>query len=292
MQNWYSKSAEEVSKELSVSLSVGLTSDKVDELIQKYGYNELKEKEKQSLFQKILDQFKDFLVIILIAASIVSALMNEITDSIVIIAIVIINAVLGVIQEGKAEKALMALKKMSSPNAKVLRDNKLQVIPARMLVPGDIIVIEAGDVVPADIRIIESHNLKIEESSLTGESVPVEKDAKKIYTKEVALADRANMAYMSTTVTYGRGKGIVVGTGHKTEIGKIADKLQNIEEEATPLQQKLDQLGKWLGIACLGICAVVFALGMVRGGSLLEMFMVAVSLRLQQYQKVFLQLLQ
>ncbi|SKA77367.1 Ca2+-transporting ATPase [Caloramator quimbayensis] len=276
--NWHSKTAQEVSKELSVSLSLGLSSSQANELIEKYGYNELKEKEKQSLFQKIIAQFKDFLVIILIAASVVSAAMGETTDSIVIIAIVIINAILGVMQEGKAEKALDALKKMASPNAKVFRDGKIEIIPAKMLVPGDIIVIEAGDVIPADIRIIESHNLKVEESSLTGESVPVEKDAKKIFDKEVSLGDRANMAYMSTTVSYGRGKGIVVGTGHKTEIGKIADKIQNIEEEKTPLQQKLDQLGKWLGIACLGICAVVFALGIIRGGSLIEMFMVAVSL--------------
>lgn len=278
MGDWYNKSVDQVSEELSVSLNEGLSEKKAAELISKYGYNELKEKEKDSLFKKILDQLKDFLVIILIAASIVSAFVGEISDAIVIIAIVVVNAALGVIQEGKAEKALEALKKMSAPNAKVLRDGKIEIVPARMLVPGDIILMEAGDILPADVRIIESANLKIEESSLTGESVPVDKDFSKVFDTAVGLGDRVNMAYMSTVVSYGRGKGIVVGTASKTEIGKIADKIQGFEDEQTPLQQKLDQLGKWLGIACLGICAIVFIVGLARGGSILDMFMIAVSL--------------
>lgn len=277
-QDWYNKSVDEVARELSVSLDEGLPVNKAEELIGQYGYNELKEKEKETLLKKILDQLKDFLVIILIAASLVSAFVGEISDAIVIIAIVVVNAALGVIQEGKAEKALEALKKMSAPNAKVLRDGKMEIIPARMLVPGDIILMEAGDILPADVRIIESANLKIEESSLTGESVPVEKDYSKTFDKAVGLGDRVNMAYMSTVVSYGRGKGIVVGTASKTEIGKIADKIQGIEDEQTPLQQKLDQLGKWLGITCLGICIIVFIVGLLRGGSILEMFMVSVSL--------------
>lgn len=277
-KDWYNKSVDQISEELSVSLDEGLSEKKVSELISKYGYNELKEKEKETLLKKILGQLKDFLVIILIAASIVSICVGEISDSIVIIAIVIVNAALGVVQEGKAEKALEALKKMSAPNAKVLRNGKVEVVPARMLVPGDIILMETGDILPADVRIIESVNLKIEESSLTGESVPVEKDYSRVFDTAVELGDRVNMAYMSTVVSYGRGKGIVVGTAGKTEIGKIADKIQGFEDEQTPLQQKLDQLGKWLGIACLGICAVVFAVGLARGGSILDMFMIAVSL--------------
>lgn len=279
MQNeWYSKSPDQVAEELSVNLTQGLSEGKASELINKYGYNELKEKEKDTLLKKIINQLKDFLIIILIAASVVSALVGEVADAIVIIAIVVVNAVLGVVQEGKAEKALEALQKMSAPNAKVLRNGKIVIIPAKMLVPGDIIIMEAGDILPADVRIIESANLKVEESSLTGESVPVDKDASKVFDKAVGIGDRINMAYMSTVVSYGRGKGVVVETGSKTEIGKIADKIQGFEDESTPLQQKLDQLGKWLGIVCLGICAVVFVVGLLRGGTVLEMFMISVSL--------------
>ncbi|KPU43796.1 calcium-transporting ATPase 1 [Oxobacter pfennigii] len=278
LQHWYNKTAQDAAKKLSVDLSTGLSLNKVQELIEKHGYNELKEKEKETLLQKIITQLKDFLVIILIAASLVSAFVGEVTDAAVIIAIVVVNAVLGVMQEGKAEKALEALKKMSAPNARAFRNGRIEIVPAKMLVPGDIIHIEAGDIIPADIRILESVNLKVEEASLTGESVPVEKHADRVFNEEVGLGDRVNMAYMSTVVTYGRGRGIVVDTANKTEIGKIADKIQDIEDEETPLQKKLDELGKWLGIACLGICAVVFLIGLLRGGSILEMFMVAVSL--------------
>lgn len=277
-KEWYNKTAEMVAGELQVDLSLGLSKQQAEKRIEEHGYNELKEKEKETLLQKVINQLKDFLVIILIAASIVSMFVGEVTDSIVIIAIVIVNAALGVIQEGKAEKALEALKKMSAPNARTLRNGKAEIIPARMLVPGDVILVEAGDILPADIRIFESANMKVEEASLTGESVPVEKDCCKVFEEEAGLGDRVNMAYMSTIVTYGRGKGIVVSTAHKTEIGKIADKIQDIEDEETPLQKKLDELGKWLGIICLGICAIVFLVGLVRGGSLLEMFMISVSL--------------
>ncbi len=277
-QNWYNKSIEEVSAELEVDISKGLSSEAADKKRDKYGSNELKEKAKETIFVKILKQLKDFLVIILIAAAIVSGVVGEVKDAIVIIAIVVINAILGVVQEGKAEKALEALKKMSSPNARVFRNGKVEMLPAKSLVPGDVIYMEAGDNIPADLRLFESANLQIEEASLTGESVPVDKDAAKQFNGEVAIGDRKNLAYMSTIVTYGRGKGIVVSTGGSTEIGKIAEAIQSYGDEVTPLQKKLNELGKWLGAACLFICVLVFGIGMLRGGNMLELFMISVSL--------------
>ncbi|HOR86661.1 MAG TPA: cation-translocating P-type ATPase [Bacillota bacterium] len=276
--SWYNKGIQATAEELSVDLKRGLSREEAAVRIEKYGFNELKEKEKESIWVKVAGQLKDFLVITLIIASIVSGLVGEISDAIVIIAIVIVNAILGVVQEGKAEKAMEALKKMSAPNAKVLREGHIEIMPARNIAPGDVVFIEAGDSVPADLRLFESANLKVEEASLTGESVPSEKDAQKAFNDEVPLGDRVNMAYMSTIVTYGRGKGIVTNTGINTEIGRIAEALQTFEDEATPLQMKLNELGKWLGIACLVICAVVFAIGFLRGGDILEMFLVAVSL--------------
>lgn len=282
-QSWYKMSIQQVCKELSVDPETGITTEEALKRLERYGYNELKEKERETLIQKILNQLKDFLIIILIISSIVSAFMGETVDAIVIITIVIINAALGVIQEGKAEKALDALKKMSAPNARVLRNGKVEVIPARELVPGDVLQIETGDILPADIRIIQSSNLKMEESSLTGESVPVDKNASDMPDKDVGLGDRTNMGYMSTIVSYGHGRGIVVGTGHDTEIGAIADKIQEIEDDETPLQKKLEQLGKFLGLVCLGVCVIVFIVGLMREGQItkkgiIDMFMVAVSL--------------
>lgn len=276
--NWYNKGIHAVAEELSLDVKKGLSKDEVGKRLEKYGYNELKEKEKEPLWVKIAKQLKDFLVIILIIASIVSGLVGEVSDAIVIIAIVIVNAVLGVVQEGKAEKALDALKKMSAPNARVYRDGHIEIIQAKNLVPGDLVLIEAGDSIPADLRLFESANLKVEEASLTGESVPSDKDASKAFDSEVSIGDRVNMAYMSTIVTYGRGKGIVVSTGINTEIGRIAEAIQSFGDETTPLQLKLNELGKWLGIACIIICAMVFAIGLIRGGDLLEMFMVSISL--------------
>lgn len=275
---WHKKSIESTASELSVHIDQGLGNEEAEKRLAQYGKNELQEKEKEPLIKKIIDQLKDFLVLILIGASIVSAAVGEVTDSIVIIAIVIVNAILGIVQEGKAEKALEALKKMSSPHAKVIRNGHVTTVPANILVPGDIIILEAGDIIPADVRLIESQNLKIEEASLTGESVPSEKDADVIFDNDVSIGDRKNMGYMSTIVTYGRGKGIVIGTGTHTEIGKIAMAIEEIQDESTPLQQKLDQLGKWLGGACLVICLIVFAIGVMRGQHILEMFMVAISL--------------
>ena len=226
----------------------------------------------------LLEQFKDFLVLILIGASFVSAIIGEVTDAVVIILIVILNAVLGVIQEFRANKALEALKKMAAPEAKVIRNGKIMEIPSRELVPGDLVLLEAGNYVPADIRLVESINLKIEEASLTGESVPAEKNAEVVLGGEVPLGDRSNSAFMGTVVTYGRGKGIVVATGMNTEIGLIAEMLESYEEGETPLQKKLDELGKILGIASLAICGIVFLLGIFRGIPILEMFMTSVSL--------------
>lgn len=282
-QSWYKMSIPQVCKELSINPETGISTEEALKRLERYGYNELREKEKETLFKKIIKQLKDFLIIILIVASIVSAFMGETMDAIVIITIVIINAALGVMQEGKAEKALEALKKMSAPNARALRNGKVEIIPARELVPGDVLQIETGDILPADIRIIESSNLKIEESSLTGESVPVDKNASDLSDKDVGLGDRTNMGYMSTIVSYGHGRGIVVSTGHDTEIGTIADKIQEIDDEETPLQQKLEQLGKFLGIVCLGVCVIVFIIGLLREGQItkegiVDMFMVAVSL--------------
>ncbi|WP_426351147.1 cation-translocating P-type ATPase [Alloiococcus sp. CFN-8] len=277
-QVWYNSEINDVSKELQVDPSKGLSTSEVEERLSKHGHNELKEKEKETIFQKIFNQLNDFMTIILIVASIVSFAVGEGVDAVVIIAIVVVNAFLGVLQEGKAEKALEALQKMSAPNAKVLRNGKIEIVPSRDLVPGDVIVFEAGDLIPADARIIESSNLKIEEASLTGESVPAEKYANAKLQGEVGIGDRINMAYMSTVVTYGRGKAIIVETGGNTEMGKIADKIQEIDNENTPLQNKLNQLGKWLGIICIAVCVLVFVVGLLRGEEPLEMFMTSVSL--------------
>ncbi|NLV77390.1 MAG: calcium-transporting P-type ATPase, PMR1-type [Tissierellia bacterium] len=275
---WYKKTKDEILSQLQTSIDEGLTQNEAEDRIKKYGPNELKEEDRKSFISKLMAQFKDFLVIILIIASIISFAVGERADAIVILAIVIINALLGLYQEGKAEKALEALKKMAAPNAKVIRDGNVTTVPANSLVPGDIVLLESGDIVPADLRLVQSSNLKIEEASLTGESVPVEKDSNAIFEKDVALGDRTNMAFMSTIVTYGRGKGIVVSTGHDTEIGKIATMIQTFDEDPTPLQKNLNKLGKYLGIACIIVCILVFALGIFQGRDLLEMFMVAISL--------------
>ena len=275
---WYQKSPEEVAEGLETSLSVGLTSESAQTKLQTVGPNELKEQEGKSFLQKLLAQFSDFLILILIAAALISVFVGEAKDAIVIMSIVIVNALLGLYQEGKAEKALEALKKMASPTAKVLRDGKPKEIPSSQLVPGDLVILETGDIIPADLRLVESSNLKVEEASLTGESVPVEKRAQETYTTEVSLGDRHNMAYMSTIITYGRGKGVVVETAEGTEIGKIAAMIQTFEEEATPLQKKLNQLGKVLGITTIAVCVAVFGIGLLQGREVLEMFMIAISL--------------
>lgn len=261
---WHKLTSAAVLTELNSSLDSGLSSTEAADRIIRYGYNELQEKPRESLWKKFLNQFKDFLVLILMVASLISVVVGEVADSIVIIAIVLLNAALGVFQEAKAEKALDALKRMSAPTSKAIRDGDVTLIPSRELVPGDVILLEAGDYIPADMRLIESYNLKVQEASLTGESVPVEKECQPI-DGDPALADLRNLGFMGTVVTYGRGKGIVVGTAMNTEIGKIAEMLQTVEEDRTPLQKKLEEFGKGLGVACLAVCAVVFAMGLWDG---------------------------
>lgn len=261
---WYQLTVHQVVEHLGSNVSTGLNSEEAAQRLTTYGHNELREKQPETLLQKLLNQFKDFLVLILIAASVVSGFIGEITDSLVIIAIVIMNAILGVVQEAKAEKALEALKRMAAPHSRVIRDGEVRTIPSRDLVPGDIVLLETGDYVPADLRILDAVNLKTEEASLTGESVPVEKSNEPI-SGEVPLGDRHNLGFMSTIVTYGRGTGIVTATAMHTEMGKIAEMLQSYEEETTPLQKKLGQFGKYLGVLCLVICAVIFILGIYEG---------------------------
>ena len=282
-RNWFNKNFKEVEKELETDLEKGLSKEKVEEKQQKYGYNELQQVAKKSIFQRFLEQFKDFSIIVLIIAAIVSGIVGVaqgegITDTIIILIVVIVNAIIGVAQESKAEKSLEALQKLSDHASKVIRNGNMEVVPAKELVPGDIVVLDTGDYIPADLRIIEAVNLKTQESSLTGESVPVEKISEIIEEQEIGIGDRKNMLFSSSLVTYGRGKGIVVETGMTTEVGKIAGMINSTEKQETPLQQKLDKLGKTLGIAALVICAVIFILGILQGKEIISMFMTAVSL--------------
>lgn len=275
---WDRRSVQDVLQEFRISLDAGLNTEQVSENQKKYGWNQLKEANKKTFLSKVADQFKDFLILILLAASVVSFSIGEKTDAMIIVAIVIINAMLGLYQEGKAEKAIEALQKLAAPNANVIRNGAPISVPAEQLVPGDVVVLETGDIVPADLRLVESYNLQIEEASLTGESVTSEKRAEDICEEDVSLADRKNMAYASTILTYGRGKGVVVSTGHDTEIGKIAEVIQGYEEESTPLQKKLARLGKQLGIIVLAVCVVVFVIGILQNLPMLDMFMTSVSL--------------
>jgi len=261
MKSWYQLSVEEIAFKLNADLNQGLEPEEALKRQAEFGWNELREKEQETLLHKFINQFKDFLVLILIVASIISVFIGDITDSLVILAIVILNATLGVFQEFKAEKALEALKKMSAPMSKVLRKGEVSIIPARELVPGDIIILETGDHIPADVRLLQAVNLQVQEAALTGESVAVEKSAI-IIEDESVVGDRINMGYMSTVVTYGRGKGLVVETGMRTELGKIAELLQVPGEDITPLQKKLKEFGKLIGFLCLSICVLIVIIGL------------------------------
>ena len=282
-KSWFNKSIEDVEKELNTNAEKGLTLEKVKKRQEKYGYNELKATKKKTLLQRFIDQFKDFSIIVLIIAAIVSGAVGiaegeGITDTIIILIVVLLNAIIGVTQESKAEKSLEALQKLTDHASKVIRNGEVTVIPAKELVPGDIVVLDTGDYIPADLRIIEAVNLKSQEASLTGESVPVEKTTSTIEEKEIGIGDRVNMLFSSSLVTYGRGKGIVVETGMTTEVGKIAGMINSTQKQETPLQQKLNRLGKTLGIAALVICVFIFIVGLIQGKEPIHMFMTAVSL--------------
>lgn len=258
--------------------SDGLNDREVAARLSQYGPNKLQEGKQRSLLQKFIDQFKDFMIGVLLLAAVVSAFVGEVSDAFIILIVVILNAVLGVFQETQAEEAINALRDMASPLAKVKRDGHTQSIKSEEIVPGDIVLLEAGDIVPADLRLIESNSLKIEEAALTGESVPVEKFSDVIIDKDAGLGDRLNMAYSSTNVTYGRAVGVVTRTGMATEVGQIASMLNESGEKKTPLQENQEKLGKALTIAILIIAAIIFVTGVIRQGHILHMILIAISI--------------
>ncbi|HBG46950.1 MAG TPA: ATPase [Deltaproteobacteria bacterium] len=275
--DWYQKKTESIISELSTDAQRGLSHTEAKGRLAKYGHNQLSGEKKEHPVLKFLKQFTDFIILVLIGAAAIAGLLGEWIDALAIMGIVVLNGIIGFMQEAKAAKVMDALKKLSAPNAKVLRDNTLSTIQARDLVPGDVVVFESGDHVPADCRIIESSFLKIAEAALTGESHPIEKETEPL-DNTLPLADRTNMAYTGTHVVYGRGKGIVVETGMATEMGKIARLLQQVKAEPTPLQKRLEEFGRLLVYAAGIIVAVIFFLGILRGEPILDMFLVAVSL--------------
>lgn len=280
--DYYRLTGEEVEKKLATDTRTGLSDEEADRRRERYGYNEFRKVKHKSLLVKFLNQFRSFMIIVLIAAAAISGVAGYMegegfTDAIIILAIVILNAVIGVFQEARAEKSLDALEKLSSPHCKVVRGGQIRIIESRELIPGDVVVLETGDSVPADVRLTEAINLKIQEAALTGESVPEDKYITTI-DDEVGIGDRDNMAYASTSVTYGRGRGIVTATGMHSEVGKIACMIQSVPDSKTPLQSRLDKLGKVLAIAALSICGVIFVVGLLYGRPWLDMLMTAVSL--------------
>lgn len=276
---WFSKSQSEVVKEFGVNPANGLSGAEAKARLEKYGFNKLKGKPKKSILSLFLSQLKDMLIYVLLASAVITFIIGEIADSVIIMIVVILNAVIGVIQEYKAEKAVEALQKMTTPKSVVRRDGSIQEINSEEVVPGDIVILDAGRFVPADLRLIESANLQIEESALTGESVPTNKDASAIFSDpKTPVGDKSNMAFLSTLVTYGRGEGIVVATAMDTEIGKIAKILEDDNDEMTPLQKRLDELGRILGFLAIGICALIFIIALLQKRDLFEMFLTAISL--------------
>ena len=277
----YLQSVEEVFNEVQSS-PAGLSSQEVASRLEKYGANTLQEGKKKSLLEKFVDQFKDFMILVLLVAAVVSMFAHsgepDPTDAIIILAVVLLNAILGVFQESKAEEAIEALKKMASPVASVLRDGHVEHVKGEDIVVGDVVILEAGDVVPADMRLFEVNTVKIEESALTGESVPVDKDLVIPTGDEVGIGDRTNMAFSSTNVTYGRAVGVVTSTCMNTEVGKIANMLANTEEGKTPLQENQDALGKWLTIMILVIAVIIFVVGMLRGNEWTHMLLTAIAI--------------
>lgn len=281
---WYTLSTKEVEKQMQTNIEFGLNEKQVEDKQNKFGLNKLEEKKRESIVIKFIKQFNDFMIIILIIASIISAVVarlegsNDYFDSIIIIAIVVFNAIMGLVQEAKAEKSLEALKKMTAPTCRVKRNGKISTIKSEQIVPGDIVLLEAGNYVPADCRLISSSNLKIEESSLTGETVPVLKDANCMLKEITALGDMVNMAFSTTIVVNGHGEAIVTDIGMNTKVGKIAKMIITNEAPETPIQKKLEEVGKALGIACLGICLLIFVIGILKKIEPIEMFMTSVGL--------------
>lgn len=274
---WHQKEVNKVIEDLGSSLQ-GLSSEEAQRRLGQYGPNELKEKKKKTWIMMFIDQFKDFMILVLITAAVISGIIGEPSDTIAIVVIVILNAVIGFIQEYRAEKAMAALKKMAAPTAVILRDKRPAQLPASRIVPGDIVVLEAGKVVPADMRLIEAAQIKVEEAALTGESAPAEKQTQALGDPLLSLGDRKNMVYKGTFVTYGRGSGVVVSTGMETELGKIAAMLQKEKEVKTPLQKRLASFGQRLALAVLAICAFIFFVGLVRAEPPLLMLLTAISL--------------
>jgi len=283
MTLFYTKEITQILTHFKTSEKTGLTKEEASRRLDEYGYNQLTSKRKKSFFQIFMAQFKSFMIIILLIAAAISGMVGimegeGLLDTFVILGILVLNALVGAYQERKAESSLEALKNLATPETKVFRDGVITEIPTRDLVPGDIVILETGAVIPADLRLTEAVNLKVQESSLTGESVPVDKKTEPLTGDDIALGDRINMAFSSGMVTYGRGRGVVVSTGMNTEVGKIADMLQQTVNTETPMSRRLEQLGKVLGIAALIICAVIFLVGVLYGKSVLNMFMTAVSL--------------
>lgn len=281
-KQFYQQSAEEVLRHFGTDPTKGLKEEKVSSRQYRDGFNEFAKKKHTTMWQKFISQFKSFMIIVLLVAAAISGITGYINgegiaDALIILVILIANAIIGVFQESKAEKSLDALEKLSAPHCKVIRNGEHKIIETRELVVGDIVEIETGDIVPADIRLIEAVNLKIQEAALTGESLPVEKKIDAIQ-GEVPIGDRVNMAFSSCSVTYGRGKGVVVATGTNTEVGKIASMIQSVPDMRTPMQVRLDKLGQTLAIICLAVCALIFIVGLCYGCDLMEMFMTAVSL--------------
>ncbi len=280
---YYNLTVSQVVEKLQTSLENGLSKDEARKRLDIYGYNEFEKKKKKGIFYKFMQQFKSFMIIVLLVAALISGIVGYMhgegfIDAIIILGIVILNAIIGTVQEAKAEQSLEALEKMSAPLCKVMRDGQIEVIESKGLVPGDLVILDTGDSIPADLRLVETINLKVQDAALTGESVPEEKFTEAIEQENTPLGDRDNLGFSSSTVTYGRGKGIVIETGMKTEVGKIATMIQSVPETQTPLQEKLDKLGKFLGIGALIICVILFIIGILYGKGILDMFMTAVSL--------------
>ena len=276
--SWHTLSVDEAAHQLEVNTQTGLSSTEAAQRLVHFGLNALQEKRGRPPWRMFLDQFTDFMILILIAAAVISGVVGDLEDTVAIVIIVILNAVIGFVQEYRAERAMAALKRMTEASASVLRDGRVEIISAAGLVPGDIVLLEAGNLIPADLRIVETARIKIDESALTGESVAVDKQTTAVEAADLPLGDRHCMAYKGTTIVYGRGRGLVVATGMQSELGKIAALISGAGETKTPLQNRLARFGKRLALAALAICLVVFVLGIIRGEPLLLMFMTAVSL--------------